>query len=187
MQKATAISEQQTSLFTEGLSTFFPEAFHVSPIVLPAKEKEQKMIATCGPKTLEQFGRFSRNGLWAKTFLELLIGMEGWYSSKCALTWKLKGTRFNRLYCQLVPSMQIIGATGYGLLPTPTASDDKGGRTKHHKRTALNNWRDFSRQILGHTYPHPMLTMARMGYPSDWTVLPFQNGETKPIKEPETL
>lgn len=90
---------------------------------------ERKMTATSGRRCLEQFRRFSRPTSWAKTFAGLLIGMEGWYSTRCGLTWKLSGMKFSRFYFQLVPSTHRTGATEYGLLPTPTVSDTEGGET----------------------------------------------------------
>jgi hypothetical protein len=53
----------------------------------------------------------------------LLIGMEGWYSTRCRLIWKLKGTKSFRLWFQLAPSMLPIEETGFGLLPTPTTQE----------------------------------------------------------------
>jgi len=59
-------------------------------------------------------------GSWERTFAGLLIGTGEWYSKRCALTWRLVGTPFNRLYFQLVPSTLPTDATEFGLLPTIT-------------------------------------------------------------------
>ena len=83
----------------------------------------KKMRDTSGRRCLERYARFNHVGLWAKTFSDLLIGMEGWYSTKCKLTWKLKGTKYNRMYFQLYPSTHHTEGTGFGLLPTPMAMD----------------------------------------------------------------
>ncbi len=80
---------------------------------------ERKMTATSGRRCLEQFERFNRAGLWAKTFAALLIGMEGWSSTKCRLIWKMRATRSHRIYFQLVPSTLPIGGIEFGLLHTP--------------------------------------------------------------------
>lgn len=118
-------SKQQISLFTEEKSTSLPEDFHANHIHSQENEKVKKMIATSGRKCLEQYEKFSRNGLWGKTFSELLIGMEGWYSTKCKLTWKMKGTRYNRLFFQLQVSTLRTEETEFGLLllKTPGAMD----------------------------------------------------------------
>jgi len=139
----------QKSIFDiiEETSTSSPEGSHASHTARPGLDAERKMTATFGLKCLDAFGRFPRVGSWAKTFSALLIGMEGWSSTKCRLIWKLKGTRFNRMYFQLLPSTLPTEGTGFGLLPTemlptPTASEcrdtqltaeqakklDKGGR-----------------------------------------------------------
>lgn len=81
-------------------------------------EKVQQITVTSGRKCLESFGRFVPDGSWAKTFSELLIGTEDWFSSRCTLTWKLKGTRYKRLYFQLVASAPRTSDTEHGLLPT---------------------------------------------------------------------
>jgi hypothetical protein len=81
----------------------------------------KRMRDTSGLRCLEQFGRFNRPGLWAKTFVGLLIGTEGWYSTRCKLIWKLKATKSHRFYFQLVPSTLPTEGTEFGLLPTPLA------------------------------------------------------------------
>jgi hypothetical protein len=49
--------------------------------------------------------------------------MEGWYSMRCKLSWKLRATKSSRFYFQLVPSTHPTEETEYGLLPTPKAMD----------------------------------------------------------------
>jgi hypothetical protein len=38
---------------------------------------------------------------------------------RCKLTWKLKGTKYKRMYFQLAPSTHRTEETGFGLWPTP--------------------------------------------------------------------
>ena len=99
--------------------TLFQADFPASPTAQQESDWEKKMNATYGQKCAEQFERLSQPGLWAKMFAGLLIGMEGWYSMRCSLTWKLKGTKSNRFYFQLQPSTLPIEETECGLLPTP--------------------------------------------------------------------
>ena len=95
---------------------------------------ERKMTATSGRRCLEQFERFDRATLWAKTFAALLIGTEGWYSTKCRLTWKMRATKSHRIYFQLVPSTLPTDEIGFGLLPTIQTQGikvcDKSGKTQ---------------------------------------------------------
>lgn len=105
-------------------------ASHTQPL---ESDLEKKMNATCGQKCLESFGRFNRNGLWAKTFSALLIGQEGWFSRRCKLTWKVKGTKYNRMYFQLrvstLPTNEIeFGLSHTELLPTQESFDWNSAR-----------------------------------------------------------
>ena len=69
--------------------------------------------------------------------------MADWYSSKCALTWKMKGTKFNRLLFQLVPKTLRTEEKEFGLLPTPTAMQDDADPEKvdarNEKQLAMGN------------------------------------------------
>ena len=121
------ISPRQILLFTEEQLTFLQVDSHANPIHPQERDLERRIRDTSGRRCLEQFERFNRPGLWAKTFAGLLIGMEGWFSMKCRLTWKLKATKSHRFYFQLVPSTLPIEETEFGslptMLPTPQASD----------------------------------------------------------------
>jgi hypothetical protein len=52
-------------------------------------------------------------------FLDFLLCKTEWYSSTCALTWKVKVTKFSRLLFQLVPKVRRTGGIEFGLLQTP--------------------------------------------------------------------
>ncbi len=100
---------------------------HVNHTAWQGSDKAQKMLDISGRKCLEQFESAGRPGLWARTFLDLLIGQKGWFSSRCALTWKVKGTKYNRLYCQLQVSTLRTEEIESGLLPTCVSSDATTG------------------------------------------------------------
>ncbi len=150
-------SQKQISLFTEEQLTSLPEASHVNPTQWQASDLERKMSDTSGQRCLERFGKFSRHGLWAKTFSALLIGQEGWYSTKCRLIWKLKGTKYNRMYFQLAPSTLPTDEIGYGLLPTPQAMDMMQNPT----REITPSGRIISNQ--GHNGSAPLKDLAMNG------------------------
>lgn len=130
------ILRQQTLPFGEEKSTSSPGDFRASHFQSQGNVKVQPITVTSGRKCLEQFERFAQNGSWAKTFSELLIGMEGWYSSRCTLTWKLKSTRYKRLFFQLAVSTPRTNDTERGLLlKTPSAMDARSERlTKKEQR-----------------------------------------------------
>jgi hypothetical protein len=263
----TMTSQKQTSLFTEEELTYLPEASPVNPTHQPENEKERKMSATSGRKCSEQLKKFNHVGLWAKMFSALLIGQEGWFSTKCKLTWKLRGTKYGRMYCQLQVSTLPTEGIEFGLLPTPRAQE-----IENSKERIANNQIDslptmakigllptptaiqrehpervqalqetgattmFSRangearpnSILDHLQFHkmfptpttncakgaatrtdpkrqsdtlahhfnttpgktsqlnPPFVLEMMGFPPDWTELPFLNGETNQSKQPAT-
>jgi len=60
--------------------------------------------------------------------------MEGWSSRRCALTWKLVGTPFNRLYFQLQVSALPTEETASGLLLTPTTREEVMDTDKFKER-----------------------------------------------------
>jgi hypothetical protein len=119
-------SPKQISIFTEDESIYSPEGFRANLTVQQVNALVKKMTDTSGQKCLEQFERLNPDMLWQKMFLDSLVGMEGWYSTRCKLTWKLKGTKFNQLYFQLVPSTLPIEEIEYGLLHTPRANKVNG-------------------------------------------------------------
>jgi hypothetical protein len=120
--------------------------FPCQPYTVPQEnEKAKRMNATCGRKCLEQFERFPRAGLWAKTFAALLIGTGEWYSTKCRLTWKLKATKCCRFYFQLAPLVLPTEGIGFGLLHTPRAVMIEETNERFQQRMGDRN---------STTYPH---------------------------------
>ena len=171
--------------------TFSLVDFHASPTALPENEKVKMMNATCGQKCLEQLEKFPHVGLWAKMFSALLIGMEGWYSTKCKLTWKLKGTKYNRLFFQLAPSTHRTEGIGFGLWPTPLKNDYKRAVVDLEKNTKyLEKHQMTFQEFLLHNGVQKNEVVKKyaeaMGYPQNWTELPFQNGLKNQSEHMET-
>lgn len=111
-------SRQLTLPLFEAASTSLPGASPASRSASPANSSAKRITATCGRTCLEQFGRFGRVGSWRKTFAACLLNLTGWSSSRCALEWKLKATKYNRLYFLLQASALPTAEIGCGLLPT---------------------------------------------------------------------
>jgi hypothetical protein len=123
-------SPKQISLFGEGESMFLQEDSHASPSLFQEREKAQKMTDISGRKCLEQYEKLSQATSLGKTFMELLAGMTDWYSNRCKVTWRLKGTKYNRLFFQLQVSTLPTEGIEYGLLRTPTTMDISEGAMK---------------------------------------------------------
>jgi hypothetical protein len=68
-----------------------------------------------------------------------------------------------------------------GMLPTPTASDQHSGTAKisenYPRHTDLNNL--VAQQIGKASQLNPQFVAEMMGFPSNWTELPFLSGELK--------
>jgi hypothetical protein len=101
--------------------TLFPEDSHANLSLPQEKEKERQTTASSGRRCLELYGKFNPDGSLLKTFLGYLLKSEDWYSSAYALIWKVQGTKYSRLLFRLALLEQTTGATGFSLLPTPTA------------------------------------------------------------------
>lgn len=199
---------------TKAGSTCSQEVFPVNRFQLPESEKEPKMTATCGPKCSELFGLFDPVGSWARTFTGLLVGRTGWYSNRCALTWKRKVTKSNRMYFQLAVSALPTKGTGHGLLPTaqtqglkmcengktkfypvgmlptPTAIDSGSGRVNKSLSAGAK-----ARPTLAMKYRdgktsqlNPLFVEEMMGFPTGWILTPFLKESQHPdgSKKPAT-
>lgn len=135
MRSRTPTLLKQISIFTGEESMFSPADSHANPTVSPEKEKERRITAISGRKCCESLEKFDRVGWWAKTFTALLIGQEGWYSNKCRLTWKLRGTKCSRMYCQLAVLTHLTKEIGYGLSHTPTAKGNQLAPSMYRRET----------------------------------------------------
>lgn len=133
--------------------TLFQEGSHASHSVLPGSEKAGKMTVTSGLKCLELYQNSGPLGSLVRTLLESSI----WRSTRCALTWKTKGTPSKRLLFRLVPSTprtvetgaqlsgterwkkNITGKDGEPILwKTPIASDSANREFYHNSRGEPN-------------------------------------------------
>jgi hypothetical protein len=96
-------------------------------------------------------------------------------------------------------SVTLTRAMAMGMLPTPTTRDCKPGQSpsgmirKDGKSRAdqLNNLPVMlgkHTQQTGETSQqlNPQFVLEMMGFPTDWTLLPFLNGETNQSKPEET-
>lgn len=106
--------EQLTLFAVDSLS-------HVNRGAQPGSAEAKKMTVTSGRKCLESFGKSGPLGLLEKMLLE----SSEWDSMMCLLTWKAKATPAGRLLFQLAVSVRNTEETGFGLLPTPRATDHK--------------------------------------------------------------
>ncbi len=129
----------------------------VNHTAAPESGWERTTLDTSGRKCLEQYARLNPGGLLAKTFPALLIGQKGWFSGKCALIWRLKGTKSRFIIFRLVPLTRRTSENESGLLPTPLVSDVMGGGTTKGKK------RQGETGLKGVFLPTPMSSEAEKG------------------------
>lgn len=206
---------QQTLLFGEDELTSLQAASPASRSRSRASAKARRTTATSGRKCCGLFGIFDPVGSWARTFSELLIGRKEWSSSRCVLTWKRRDMRFNRtLYrlavsalptegtdAGLLPTVQTQGLKQcekgktvfmpLGMLPTPTVNDATNSNLppiQVKRKSGLPKIAMQSDEYRTGTISqlNPLFVGEMMGFPVDWTVLPFLNGEMHPSKPTET-
>ena len=146
-------SKNSTRQLTLDELIYSQEGFRANPTPSPASERERKTSATCGQRCCALFENAPRATSWARTFAALLVGMEGWSSRRCALTWKLKGTPFNRSYFQLAVSALPTEEIAFGLLLTPTTREEvmdtdkfKARMEKYDNGTTVPN---LATQVVG--------------------------------------
>jgi hypothetical protein len=86
-------------------------------------------------------------------------------------------------------SMTLTRMLDKGMLPTPTAQLIKHSHKKDYwdKRIASKRQEDLSMVIHGYngmnSHLNPRFVAEMMGFPPNWTELPFQNGEQNQSKD----
>jgi hypothetical protein len=87
----------------------------------------------------------------------------------------------------------LSAMAGSGMLPTPTASDKNAGRSgnaprqNHNPMTnSLKDAMNFMQKTLKCSQLNPRFVAEMMGFPPNWTELPFQSGDQNPSKDTET-
>jgi hypothetical protein len=89
--------------------------------------------------------------------------------------------------------IHLVQLAEAGLLPTPTASDKNAGRRGNSPRqghnpmtNSLKDAVNFIEETLKCSHLNPLFVEEMMGFPKNWTALPFQNGGKNLSKPTET-
>lgn len=147
---------------TSEQSTLFAEGSHASHSAELESNWVEKITATSGLSISGLSKSAGRLGCLEKT----LLGSRIWRSTTCLPIWRARATRRGRLIFQLAALARTTNGEGSGLLPTPQASDYKGG-SKNGRESELKH---YLKRHYGGTYPHPTFVEAMMGYPIGHTV-----------------
>lgn len=167
------------------------EGYAVQPLLIPAcavgaphRRDRIWFIAhrtNAGTETMQFTGK---NGIYA---VGTSSHTDGDRYTSCGTSCRIEKERRERA---AMSGQRGAGANGltdwmdfHGLLPPPTASDKNTGTTKERKDVA-SRMSDLKHNIA-HQYGrnsqlNPRFVAEMMGFPVDWTVLPFLNGGKNP-------
>lgn len=124
--------------------------------------------ADSGPKWRESFAKYDPELFaWRTRQHSLLGGLE-----EFSATWPEWGTMRDGECWALKTPEAIMRGEGSGSLPTPTATEWKGGTTAPQKRNGLlrtHQLRHWCKILHGLTYPIPEHLEAMMGLPIGWS------------------
>ena len=126
--------------------------------------------ADYGPRCAESLARFNPATSSWKTRQQSLFGGLADYSE----TWPEWGMMQDGECWALKMPAALMPAVGSGSLPTPCASDWKGGTTQPQKRNGklrTHQYKHWCKILHGLTYPIPEHMEAMMGWPIGWSAL----------------
>jgi hypothetical protein len=126
--------------------------------------------AECGEKWLASFVKYSPSSCSWKTHQCSLLGDLDEFSE----TWPQWGLMRNGGCWEQIALDFLITEPGFGWLPTPIASDWKGGCSAIRKDTGkprTDSIRMYIKTKFNITYPHPNFLEALMEWPEEWTDL----------------
>lgn len=196
--------EKSTSSQEDSPASLFPQQ---------DEGEERKTTAFSGLKCYELYEKLNLHGSSLRTFAASLLSTTAWYSSVCALSWKKMNTKSNRFVFQLAPSMRRTKGKESGLLPTCRTSSANGesaaevaaGNPKKRLETEIamlptprankidgktsKGYGNTTQETLGERTGYklqPAFAAWMMGFPENWTELPFQSGAEKASKPTET-
>ena len=162
----STMSKPSTQLRFEDVYESFRVASPASPLVQQESGPGHPTIDISGRRCSESYERLAPPMSWRRTFAASLVGMKGWFSTRCALTWKVKATKSSRLYFLLQASTRRTAGTGSGLLLTPTTREEpvdldkfKARMEKYPNGTTMPNLATQVQQML----PTPTTSCANNG------------------------
>lgn len=157
-------SNSSTGTHGQDESTSSLEAFLVSRSPLPDGARGLPTTDISGRRCLELSERLAPHGSWQRMFAGLLHGQAGWFSTRCALIWKVKATKSSRPFFQLLASRTArTSETECGLLLTPTAAETIEHPDKMWERSRKAGYRNgtrwsslWSQVVYGDFLPTPI-------------------------------
>ena len=154
----------------EGLMSSVGDSLAKTSQVLEKEPALTESEAECGDTWQESSAKYDPSSCSWKTHQHSLFGgLEEFLE-----TWPQWGMMLDGELLEQIHAVTTTRETASGLLPTPIATDWKGGTTairKDNGRERLDQWRDYVKIKYAMTYPHPTHSELRMGWPIEWTDL----------------
>jgi hypothetical protein len=135
------------------------------------QEQEQELtesVLGCGSIWRELSVRFCQDSFLWKTHLSLFDEV----LDESSVTFPRWGMIVGGVLWERDIPARLTKGIDSGFLPTPIATDWKGGTTairKDRGNQRLDQWRDFVKVKYGMVYPHPTHSELLMGWPQEWT------------------
>lgn len=157
---------------THHASTFLSEDSHAKTSVPQTTTQQdwQEQNRGCGESTTDSFATWNRGAFSSRTSAHLLFEDLPPFLE----TLPMQGSMRNgRLYHAgpLDHTTSASDCLSLPLVPTPMASDGKGGHTPSASRGAMHNLRDWFVMYYGILYPPVVMVEYLMGFPTGWTDL----------------
>lgn len=122
-----------------GVPTFSQVDSPASLFPRQGEDEVRKTTATSGRTCYDLYAKHILPSSWARMLAASLLGATVWYSSKCALTWRMRATKSGRSLFQLQVSAHPIEGNGFGLLLTPRAQETEENPAVFVKRNGDRN------------------------------------------------
>lgn len=153
----------------EELLTWYREGFRAKT----SAQQEPATVSTgseadSGENLSGSFARYDHDAhLWRTAQCSLFGGLTEFLG-----IWPRWGSMRNGACWERTTPDSITAVSESGLLPTPLATDCKGGaKAPRPDNGKLRNdqWRDYVKMKYGLTYPHPTHSEIRLGWPEGWS------------------
>ena len=169
----------------EELCKSYREVFLVRTLVPQGKAQElMENDLECGEKWRASFAKYNPDSCSWKTHQCSLLGGLDEFSE----TWPQWGLMRNGECWEQIPLVFLITEPEFGWLPTPIATDWKGGCSairKDRGKPRTDSIRMYIKTKFNITYPHPNFLEALMDWPEGWTELkPLETGKCHFVLQP---